>query len=271
MSELLSISLAFPTAVFTALLVICALFWIVSMISGVGFDSLDLDADFDADIDADFDADFDADVDADFDADVDAGDAAGVSFLQLLAFVGIGKVPLSMWGTVFAFWGWVLSALIVSVVQDVATLNLLTSLGVLAVATAVTLPITGLVVSPLAMLFEVSSGYDSREQIIGGVCEVRSGRVDGDFGQARFETQGAELVISIRCAEPNELGRGDQALIIDYIEDDNTYFVEPMENLMGSTDMKKINEAVVLDGADGPDLVNEVIYEEQRETADVTD
>jgi membrane protein implicated in regulation of membrane protease activity len=104
--------------IFVAPFAVALLYLFVCTLSGVGMG--DADADADADIDADVDADIDLDADADLDADVhgevDGHDANAdghdsesdqtAAHLAALAWLGVGRVPLSLVGLVLVLtWG----------------------------------------------------------------------------------------------------------------------------------------------------------------------
>jgi hypothetical protein len=147
MLEILNASIAFPTVIFTGLLICALIFWGSVLLTGVDPQALDPDADahvdtgdvhLDAHVDADVDAHVDADVDGDVDGDV-AGDVDGdadadtdadtdanadhhIETYQgaeaisggsgvigsLMGFMNIGTVPVSMVATAVIFASWVL-------------------------------------------------------------------------------------------------------------------------------------------------------------------
>lgn len=112
--------------IFVAPFAVALLYLFVCTLSGVGMGDADADADADVDADMDADADLDADADADLDADADAdvhgdvdghdADADGDSdaheteqapaHLAALAWLGVGRVPLSLIALVMVLsWG----------------------------------------------------------------------------------------------------------------------------------------------------------------------
>ena len=53
------------------------------------------------------------------------------------------------------------------------------------------------------------------------------------FGQAEMADGGAGLLLHVRCADDdNGLGRGDEALVLEYDEQRDVYLVEPMKRLL---------------------------------------
>ncbi|MFB6371934.1 MAG: hypothetical protein ABEN55_02180, partial [Bradymonadaceae bacterium] len=125
-----------------------------------------------------------------------------------------GTVPFSIMFTAFAFWGWTLSFVTSLALRQVFAPSILMGFAVLIASAAVALPLTGIVTYPLRRLF--NSGEQTRETVIGSVCEITTSDVDAGFGRASLYHDGADLVLSVRCEQDNTLGRGDEALIIDY-------------------------------------------------------
>jgi hypothetical protein len=89
-------------------------------------------------------------------------------------------------------------------------------------------PLTGLSVRPMAGLFTTDSAR-GRDTLVGKICVVSTGRVDGTFGQATYDDGGAGLIVQVRCDRKNGLKRGDQALIIDYDKGRESFSIEPLE------------------------------------------
>ena len=56
--------------------------------------------------------------------------------------------------------------------------------------------------------------------------------VTSKFGEATLHDGGAGLVLRVRIEDGKQLARGEQALIVDYDAELETYLVEPMRDLM---------------------------------------
>jgi hypothetical protein len=106
---------------------------------------------------------------------------------------------------------------------------------VLGVGSVVSLLATSLAVRPLAPVFELHREV-GKHTLVGREIVVQTLTVDHRFGQARLDTDGSDLILSVRCPSPNTLKKGATALIIDYDPQKNTYLVEPMDALLGSLD-----------------------------------
>ena len=103
------------------------------------------------------------------------------------------------------------------------------------VAFALSLPVASLVTRPLGPLFVLHQGK-SKQSFVGGLCTVRTGRVDGREGQALIEDGGAGLLVRVRCDDAAALARGDQAIITAYDPDEDVYDVEPLRALLPKSD-----------------------------------
>ena len=212
MQEFLDIVLAFPTIVFTVLMGISVIFWLMVVVGGVGGELLSVDLDLDLDV------------------DVDGGG------FELLSVLGIGKVPLTIWAGVFVFWGWIISFFTVYHLQDVVAINFLIGSAILALTTVISIPLSGAVVFPIRLLFEGDSGSQTGDALVGTEVSISTNRVDQGFGRARCIVDGAEIVVSVRCHIDNDLSRGDAAYIIDYNDADNTYRVKSHDAFFGAAD-----------------------------------
>ncbi|WP_345535689.1 hypothetical protein [Phytohabitans rumicis] len=105
---------------------------------------------------------------------------------------------------------------------------LVLSILVLVVALAVALFATRLLLRPLRPLF--SGGPEaSRNDFVGSLCVIRTGRVSPDFGQAEVTAaDGSSAIIQVRQAGADELGAGSSALIYDYDADGEFFWVTPV-------------------------------------------
>lgn len=238
-----------PVNLLFTLLLICVMgYWAMFFVGAVGLDilddldvdldgdvDLDLDLDVDADVDMDLDADLDADLDPDIDADVDgevetgAGGRAGW-FISLLKFLDVGDVPLMVLLTALIASIWAVSILSSHYFNEagsvvVALLWLLPNLGV-------SLLVTKVVTLPARYLFKnSSSGIEKPTKILGKMCTVTTSNVTEKFGQAEIRLDNAApITLNVRCpAGRKPLRKGDEALILELVEDKGTYIVVPFD------------------------------------------
>lgn len=196
--------------------------FVMAIVTGGGDEDIDLDLDADMDVDVDVDVDVDADVDGDVDADADIDSNFGI--MQLLSWLGVGRVPLifllaidfSLWG----FLGWILNV----------SLNIPT--GFLAIAvllgSMVLSLLMGRVISqPVGHLFASFGEETSSDRLIGCIGTVSSAIIDRQkLGQVDVRDRHHNLVtITAKLPEwATEIPkRGDSVIIID--RQPENYFV----------------------------------------------
>jgi hypothetical protein len=109
--------------------------------------------------------------------------------------------------------------------------GLLTSLGILAVAPIVALPITSVVARPLGPLFTPKAARGN-DDLVGKICVVRTGSVDATFGEATLEDGGAGVVVRVRVDPGASLKRGDKALIVSWDKEREAFTVESMTDVL---------------------------------------
>jgi hypothetical protein len=218
MSELWFASLRFPTVVFTIALGIALVYWLFVLLGAL---DIDLFGGEHADVGG-HDVDVDVgghDVDADVDGDLDA-DGAG-----LWHTLGLGSVPLTISISTIVLVAYVTCLLVMHYVVADSGIGWLPP--VLLPATLLfAMPVSGVLVRPLAPIFEVHEGR-SRHQYIGHVCTVLTGPVDDKFGDATIEDGGTRLIVQVRSDSKGTLERGDKALIIEFDNERQAYLVVP--------------------------------------------
>jgi hypothetical protein len=204
--EVLTVSMSFPAAIWTALVLLCAGFWVLSGVFGLEADGLD-------------------GAEAGLGEGTEAGDGlfgAG-SLLGLLGALGLNRVPLPVAATVATLFGWLFTMIAVQVLG--AEVSVVVGVVLLVVSVPVALTAGGLAVRPLGPLYEVNRGM-SQHELIGRICTVRTERVDGRFGQATVtDAEGAAHVIHVRFPGTNQLTTGSKALIVDV--DDGIFRIDP--------------------------------------------
>jgi membrane protein implicated in regulation of membrane protease activity len=188
-------------------------------------------ADHDGDSDGDHDVDAHHDADADHDADHDADDH-GVGH-QLLAGLGVGKVPLSiLWQTyavVFAISGIAANAVYLTHVGAVPTAALAWTLPLSLVVGYVA---TRLLSRAIARLIaDPAQEATSRKQLVGHTGVVISSTVSHEFGEVRLRDKTGH-VVRIICRTRDEgptIPEGREVVIVDYDGDHGHLFVAPLD------------------------------------------
>lgn len=191
---------------FTILLGLVVLFWLLTLLGAVGFDSLD------------------ADLDAPDDVPGDLGDIPAT----LLRVVNAGAVPLTV----------VLSVLILTMWMGAIVLNyyfnpgqsLLLALAFLAAAFVLGVIATKIITQPLVPLMRRLKDAENADPVIGEVGVVRSIDIDAKFGQVEVERRGgAPAILSARLGPDSEpVLRGTPVAIISHDEASGLYLVRPL-------------------------------------------
>lgn len=202
METFLQVALSFPTLVFSVLLAVAVTYWLIAMLGLVDIEIVKL-------------------APLPEGAEPDPGGAA-----SLLMKYGLDGMPLTLIATGVFFFGWLISYFVdLLLLQQLASgpLRWLLSAGLLLVATLIALPITGLLLHPLAPLFAKVKPVDS-DSLLGRVARVRSPDVNAQRGTADLDDGAAGLVLQIR-ADAGQFTRGDEVVLVEYLPTQNAYRV----------------------------------------------
>lgn len=255
MLDILNAAIAFPTVIFTGLLICLLFFWGSVILAGLdpqALDPGDVDADIDADVDVDADVDAgDVDVgDADIgDVHVDAGDightdvgdalsdadgahhgpGGGKGILSaLLGFMNVGTVPVSIVATATSFVAWILCMLLTLYTKpslEAYVPAFVVGFGFLFAALAGGCLVGSLCTRPLRKVFKLQRKHGGRA-LLEKFCTIMTDHVNERFGEAELKTKhGAPLMLSVRCRGKNDLKKGRLAVIVGYNKKKNTYRV----------------------------------------------
>lgn len=186
----------------------------------VGFGGVELDVDADIDVDIDFDASIGVDgIDLDtidFDA-VDGVDGAGGALDGLLSFFGIGRVPFMIWLACFLFTFAAVGVSVQALADSLTGAPLYTWLAGL-VAGVAGLPVTGLLVRPLARILpQDETTAVARNSLVGRRARITTGRAAAGFA-ARASVKDHFGHTHHVMVEPHEGGsemhEGDECLLV---------------------------------------------------------
>ncbi|WP_146535898.1 OB-fold-containig protein [Rubripirellula reticaptiva] len=190
-----------PASILVGLLVIYTLLALIGMID-LGMDLPDLDLDVDVDVpDAGG-----VDVDADFLHGLGA---------TTIRWTNIARVPVILWGGIFAVVFWSLSyglwhAFDVARYQPNWIPSMMLSIRNFVIAVGITKAAT----QPLVGYFVDPPTYD-QTRLIGATCEISTSEATPEFGQAKFRTNAAPLLLNIRTDGPH-IARGTEVRIVSY-------------------------------------------------------
>jgi hypothetical protein len=260
LANFLAVALAFPSVVYTVLLGIALVYWVFVMVGaahldllgdgaaegalhGGGEGALDgMDGGGHADVGGGAEgAHADGGGDGGDGGDgADGGDAAqahGGAFSGLVASLKLRSAPATVVLSVLILFAWLFSVLGMQGAAawlPEAALSL-TRFGVFFLAPLLSLPITSLIVRPLARIF-VPPVAAAKQDLVGKVCTVRTGTVTDRFGEGLLEDGGAGLVVRIRVDAGEVVKRGDQVIILGYDDERQEFTVAPMEGLLDERD-----------------------------------
>lgn len=168
----------------------------------------------------------------------DAGDALGHTeapgaLAAVVSALHLRSVPATVIISLVITFSWLVSVVAMQLITRGAPAlsGHLLSAVVLLAAPILALPLTSLAARPLAKVFVIRKA-PAKSDLIGRTCVARTGTVTEKFGEATLADGGAGLVLRVRVDAGKQLSRGEQALIVDYDAERETFLVEPMNELM---------------------------------------
>lgn len=200
MGEFVDAALSFPAVLFTFMLAVVLLYWLLVLLG-----TLDIE----------------------IGGGDDGGDEGDDGFLD---GIGLGGVPVTVTLSVLIVVAWFVSlvgAIVLAAVDLVGFVHVLLGMSVLFAALVAGLLAARLVALPMRKLY-VSGPEASRSHFVGRECVIRTGRVSADFGQAEVTAlDGSSAIIQVRQTGEHELFSGRRALIFDYDNDGEFFWVAP--------------------------------------------
>ena len=189
MGDFVDAALSFPAVVFSFLLAVVVIYWLLVLVG-----TLDVEI-----------------------GDLDLGDG-----------IGLGGVPVTISVSVLVVVAWFVTLAGTLTIDGFGTLpHTLLAVAVLVVATVVGLVAARFVALPLRRLY-ITGGQASRNDFVGRECVIRTGTVTGEFGQAEVTAaDGSSAIIQVRQTGEHALANGTRALIFDYDIDGEFFWVAP--------------------------------------------
>lgn len=209
-----------PNAVMTVVMGILLLYWLLTMVAGLGFDALDFDLDADVDVDTDFDIGADGDI---LTEGIDTHDEPSF-FIKTLNFINVGKVPFMFIITVLKFFMWIVTLVTTSIINVVSWG--LWSLLILIPIAIVCLFFTKAATHPLVKVFK-EMGYKGEEEIdfLGRSGRMLSTIKDKKIGVAEILVEKNPMKLNVVSIDGSEIKYGDQVIIADESDDKKIYYV----------------------------------------------
>ncbi len=141
-----------------------------------------------------------------------------------LRWFHLGPIPIVLWMGCFAIFNWLIAYGLWTYFESDDYLPTLTESTILATRNAVIAAfVTKLVTGPLVPYLGDAVSFNE-ETMVGERCIVSSGEATATFGQAKYSTGGAPLLLNIRT-DGVHLAKGDAALIVAYDTERRIYTV----------------------------------------------
>lgn len=246
MSEVFVLALSFPSVVYTVLLGVALVYWAFVMV-GVIHLGEGAEGALDGHVDGAAKGMLEGAVDhvghghtAKGELDLDTGgesDDSGGALAAIMSALHLRSVPATVVFSFIITFSWLVSVVSMQLLTraSASPVGVVLSLGVLLGSFVLSMPLTSLAARPLAKVFAPKLA-PAKADFIGRTCVVRTGSVTAKLGEATLHDGGAGLVLRIRVEDGKRLGRGDQALIVDYDAERETYLVEPMRDVLREHD-----------------------------------
>lgn len=219
--EVLHHAFSMPTAIFSVLLILVILYWLVSLL---GLFSLEM---FEA---ADGLADGAAEGLAEGLADAAEGlEEIGESDRPGM-MRGFGEVPRSISWSLIIFFAWLFSLLATIYLPrytEIAMHGLAAVAVVGVVSLALAVAATAVAIQPLRKAMVAGYG-PTRNDLVGRVCIVRTQRVNERFGQAELDD--GSSILQVRNPQRYDFTGGSRALIYEYDPAREVFYIMPMED-----------------------------------------
>ncbi len=249
MPEFLIAILSFPTVIFTVMLIIIVLYWLMVIVGAIGVDVLHVGEAAGGKIEGmlggaiegvggkiegavagkiegmvagKIEGSIEGAVEGKVEGSLDGAASGAGGFLAMLGF---GKVPATVVISSLVLWSWAMCVLAVKFGAKMGLPDWSLHLAAPVVAVFLGGILTGLLVRTISS-FIVHHEPLRSGGLVGKLCTVTTGRVDANFGQAQFSEHGNVIQIEVRCDPPNSLLRHAQAVILAYDPEHHIYTVE---------------------------------------------
>lgn len=203
---------SFPTAIFTLVLGVTLLYWLVAVLGLVDIDILDFDI---------------PDLDSDLDINPDSGLSNANVLSGLMLRFGLQGVPVTIIISFMALIGWLICYYLVhfsfAFIPE-GILRYLAGLPILLGSIYGAAIITGQVIKPLRPLFQKAT-QETVKLLLGQTAIVRTSVVDNQFGEATLADGGAGLILKVRALGDAKFSQGDRIVLLEYDKDRNCYHV----------------------------------------------
>jgi uncharacterized membrane protein (DUF485 family) len=222
MEAFLAALLSFPTVCFTALVGLSLLYWLTVIVGALDIDFLSPDAGHGG-----------SDIGHDAGGDHGIGHVTGApEAVSLASFISLGKVPVTIIFSAFAFIGWLLSMCgemwLRTMISGLFG-GFLYGLVMGIVVFVLSFICTGYLVRPLRGIFTLVTEH-AGNTLVGRMVRITSRGVNTTFGTASCDNAGAGILMRVVCRDGVKLHRDDMAVVVSYDEAQQTYLVAPFSH-----------------------------------------
>jgi hypothetical protein len=217
MDPFYEIILSFPVVIFSVLLILCLLFWLIAILGMLDISLLDVP-------------------DIELGSDVgDEGASTPDAVAGIILRFGLNGVPLTVIITLVALIGWFVSYYIVHFIFVYIPEGLfiyIAGLLVLISTLYISVLMTARIIKPLRPFFKKIE-RDIEKLVMGRTATVRTSRVDESFGEVSLEDGGAGLILKVRSSDGVRYEKGEQVVLIEYLKEINAFRVVSEKEFTG--------------------------------------
>lgn len=208
MAELMTLALLPINLVFTLLLLMVILYWIIVILGVLDVDLFQIDV-------------------SDFDADGDVhGVGAGLSG-SVLHFFHVGEVPVMVLFSLLVLSLWAGSVLGNYYYNPESLPS--RAFGVLVVNVVVSLVVVKTLGAPLKPFYAMfNRDYNAPKRVMGSLCQITTTQVTStDMGQAEVRTKGAPILLNVLSQQDHRFAKGDEAVIVGKNKENGIHYIVP--------------------------------------------
>ena len=218
-TEILKASVLPPNFFATFLLGFCITYWLLVILGALDFSFLNFDVEIELEADTE--------IEANTEIESESGEVHAVSWWNgVLSFFNIGKIPFTIFLTLFTLPFWLISIFGNHYFNNS---SFVWGLLIMIPAFFISLFISKVFTTPFVFLFRKLDSEESSEEIqaIGKVCTVLFNMKTNIIAQAEIVTEFGHSRINVFATE--EIKKGQTALVIEYSEEKRGYLISPYE------------------------------------------
>lgn len=218
MYELYEAAFSGVNVVYTTLLLLTVVYWLIVILGIIDLDTFDLDLDLDLDVDADVGG-FDADGGVDVDGGIE-GTAGGFSWL---AFFNVGEAPIMIFISIVALSMWIVSIQLNHWIEAYGPSWMNDYQGWVAAGLVVPNFVFSLFVAKFLLLpaKRLRERKPQLTKLVGKVGNVTSLEITDQIGRVELPKHEGSLILNARTRGGEVLKKGDAAEILERVESRN--------------------------------------------------